>query len=545
MMNDSLWTLASLLDYVKEKKLKFYVPSYQRGYRWSATEVRQLLDDIDTVQFGDHYFLQLLAVREDDKKHRLRIIDGQQRLTTALLVLDSLDDDTRINDMLSYETETRKGCSLDKYFMDGASKAINDWLAHKDDAHKNEFMQKLLDAQFLYFPVKNKAIEFEFFTRLNTWKIQATDAELVKCFFLSNDDPADIDKRAIKWNQMERQLSDNQFWGMFSSSENVNEDRMGLLLSYALEPRYDADTNNGTVERFPLYESCRIAEKDGVSRQVLWSRVEAVFSRLLKWHGDRALRHLIGWFFHCSGKTLSEAKRIVRVDEHTVADAVLTANYLCGDGKWLEDVNLYETRSGEDKKWLIDYLLLTNVAWCSECCGVDYDFYRHSLVERWSIEHVHARNQRMLSETEFKSLRFKEKDISALWDEYSKKETKDEANAFLQEKLSEESGYPEADEDNSFGNLALLPQDANSSLNDKLFRGKQREILSWALQHGNDCYWAPPLTVSMFVKEVGDPNRKFQPYWSEDDRKAYSAFIKQLVQEFLHKFPVKVCSQVS
>ena len=225
------------------------------------------------------------------------------------------------------------------------------------------------------------------------------------------------------------------------------------------------------------------------------------------------------------------------MDKDTIANAIKAADYLRDDGKWLEDGNLYETMCGESRKWLIDYLLLANVAWCSERCGVDYDFYRHSLIDSWSIEHVHARNQRKLSEVEFKSLKFKyQENLEALWGEYSKIETKDEANAFLQERLSEESGYPDEDEDNSFGNLALLPGDANSSLNDKLFRGKQREILSWALQQDEAYYWAPPLTVSMFVKEIGCPKDKFRNYWSEDDRKDYSDSIRSLVQEFLHQF---------
>lgn len=533
--NDSLWTLEKLLNHIKENNLRFFIPSYQRGYRWTRTEVRQLLNDIDDEQAGEHYFLQLLAVREENV--RLRIIDGQQRLTTVLLVLDYLNDGNLGPELMKYETRNNgEGKTLDGYFKSEAHKEIGMWLSEKTETEKREFAQKLMDCEFLYFPIESKDNEFDFFSRLNTWKISATDAELVKCFFLSNDDSAEIEKRAIKWNQMERHLSDNHFWGMFSNYKNVKMDRMGVLLSYAIEARHDADTKDGKLVKFPLFETLKSAEKAGESRSVLWGKVEDAFALLQKWSRGRADRHLVGWFFHCTGKTISEAKSVVKVDKNTIANAIKTANYLCGDGKWLEDKNLYATLDGEAKKWLLDYLLLANVAWCSERCGVDYDFYRHSLIDSWSIEHVHARNQRKLSEVEFRSLKFKEDNMDMLWDEYSKMESKDEASAFLQEKLSEESGYPDEDEDNSFGNLALLPRDANSSLNDKLFRGKQREILSWALQREDACYWAPPLTVSMFVKEIGCPNDKFRNYWSKDDRKAYSDSIRSLVQEFLQQF---------
>ncbi len=521
--NDSLWTLEKLLNHIKKNNLKFFIPSYQRGYRWTRTEVRQLLNDIDDEQAGEHYFLQLLAVREENV--RLRIIDGQQRLTTVLLVLDYLNDGNLSPELMKYETRNNsEGKTLDGYFKSEAHKEIGTWLSEKTETEKREFAQKLMDCEFLYFPIESKDNEFDFFSRLNTWKISATDAELVKCFFLSNDDSAEIEKRAIKWNQMERHLSDNHFWGMFSNCKNVKMDRMGVLLSYAIDVS-DSDAGNG-IERFPLFAKCRSEGKDSELRSALWSKVEAVYSLLHKWYSDTCSRHLIGWYFHRKG---CEVKIVSR---DLLEDASKAARDLVGNGEWLTSPELYAD-GGDD---LYCYLLLANVAWCSEIHGVSFDFYRCSLIDTWSIEHVHARNQRKLSEVEFRSLKFKEDNMDMLWDEYSKMESKDEASAFLQEKLSEESGYPEEDEDSSFGNLALLPRDANSSLNDKLFRGKQREILSWALQREDACYWAPPLTVSMFVKEIGCPNDKFRNYWSKDDRKAYSDSIRSLVQEFLQQF---------
>ena len=62
--NESLWTLKRLLDYIKEKDRKFFIPSYQRGYRWKPYEVKQLLDDVNSCE-SENYFLQLLAVREE------------------------------------------------------------------------------------------------------------------------------------------------------------------------------------------------------------------------------------------------------------------------------------------------------------------------------------------------------------------------------------------------------------------------------------------------------------------------------------------------
>lgn len=62
----------------------FYIPSYQRGYRWSETEVVRLLDDI--YQNGKkNYCLQPVVVRKKEDQYEL--IDGQQRLTTLYLMV--------------------------------------------------------------------------------------------------------------------------------------------------------------------------------------------------------------------------------------------------------------------------------------------------------------------------------------------------------------------------------------------------------------------------------------------------------------------------
>ena len=63
----------------------FFVPSYQRGYRWGRDEVTRLLNDIHESA-GNKYFLQPIVVkRRADRKWEL--VDGQQRLTTLSLIL--------------------------------------------------------------------------------------------------------------------------------------------------------------------------------------------------------------------------------------------------------------------------------------------------------------------------------------------------------------------------------------------------------------------------------------------------------------------------
>lgn len=85
------------------KEFRFYVPAYQRGYRWTADQAIQLIDDLlefyryhyskDNQKF---YCLQPLVVKQklisegNTEKAYLEVIDGQQRLTTILIILQVL-----------------------------------------------------------------------------------------------------------------------------------------------------------------------------------------------------------------------------------------------------------------------------------------------------------------------------------------------------------------------------------------------------------------------------------------------------------------------
>lgn len=68
---------------------KFFVPYYQRGFRWTEKQVVDLLNDIYNFSKIEHqenefYCLQPLVVKKNGVNWNL--IDGQQRLTTIILI---------------------------------------------------------------------------------------------------------------------------------------------------------------------------------------------------------------------------------------------------------------------------------------------------------------------------------------------------------------------------------------------------------------------------------------------------------------------------
>ena len=121
----------------------FFVPAYQRGYRWTEHEVGQLLEDILDSD-GATYYLQPVVVKaRDDGSWEL--VDGQQRLTTLYLIFHYLKGthlpSATTNYSISYETrpgskdylsrlsEADAGSNIDFFHMFRAYRCIEDWFA--------------------------------------------------------------------------------------------------------------------------------------------------------------------------------------------------------------------------------------------------------------------------------------------------------------------------------------------------------------------------------------------------------------------------------
>lgn len=73
--------------------MRFLIPDYQRGYKWTVAEVRKLLEDVDAFKPEDgleYYCLQNLTLVQGLADAPLKVVDGQQRLTTCSIILSYL-----------------------------------------------------------------------------------------------------------------------------------------------------------------------------------------------------------------------------------------------------------------------------------------------------------------------------------------------------------------------------------------------------------------------------------------------------------------------
>ena len=83
---------------------RFFVPTHQRDYRWDIERVEKLFDDlVEAMERDDEFYFIGLMVFMRSPDNRLRVLDGQQRIATALVIFSAIrawfgsvngDDDT-------------------------------------------------------------------------------------------------------------------------------------------------------------------------------------------------------------------------------------------------------------------------------------------------------------------------------------------------------------------------------------------------------------------------------------------------------------------
>lgn len=98
----------------------FVIPVYQRDYAWTISQVDELFEDIDEAIVTDsaHYFGTVVLSHTQIQDH-FEIVDGQQRLSTLILVIHALLEELplhnrqRIADTLTLLEQDNKDLKLD------------------------------------------------------------------------------------------------------------------------------------------------------------------------------------------------------------------------------------------------------------------------------------------------------------------------------------------------------------------------------------------------------------------------------------------------
>lgn len=337
--------------------MNFFIPSYQRGYRWTEQQITDLLDDFYSFATKpnksekEFYCLQPVIVKKRNIPNcdEYEVIDGQQRLTTIRILFSYLIKNHLNNEPLedNYDKklytihyETRENSTefldnikvdpknnIDFYHIAKAYEYINTWFDNKKmkrDARESILRTLVLGKkdkreegiiQVIWYEIKdNNTNPIDTFIRINLGKISLTNAELIKALFLQERNFGNVDiaklkqlEIAQKWDRIENQMQEENFWWFLNKEENKSSSHIEFIFDM-ISNISNIDENiigNDKNRTFRYYAYRFGSNPDYETIKKLWSEIEEKFETLQEWYLTNEWYHYIGFLIYC-GKSVQE-----------------------------------------------------------------------------------------------------------------------------------------------------------------------------------------------------------------------------------------------
>ncbi|MCC8070838.1 MAG: DUF262 domain-containing protein [Bacteroidales bacterium] len=557
----------------------FFIPSYQRGYRWEPKEVKALLDDIKEFVLEQslsqdvrrpYYCLQPIVVkpRDIDGVAYWEVIDGQQRLTTLWFILNELKkgtDDYADDELFTITYQTRPNLNLDNisprqdidsFYMNRTKDTVRSWIASRrrlkdvalSDIRKCLFVSADTGSVKIIWYEDNNREEIDAiktFNSINKGKIGLTSSELVKALFLLYYDNDNVMSHevATEWYRMEKELQDPSFWSFLANADYQPDTHIDLLLDL-MTNRSPEDDSDYVYKRFQaLFDDTTGEEKIvGVDKTRIWAELKRIFGVLVFWYQEPEIYHYVGYVV-AIGTPLSEiynSTQGLRKDE-----IASTLKNIIRDKLSLNADSLRQLSYASPKTW--PTLLLFNVLTSASMGSGRFDFlaFKQVYKKRYTYhkEHIASKTDNSLTRNEDKLLwlgslesltRYVASSKLKIWqsllsqakeiakDIEGKKESAQESFKRIYAEvvgIVEAGSIDEGDKDN-ISNLALLDSHLNQSYGNALFPTKRQRIIQ-SDKMGN---FIPPATRNAFLKYYSDKDTNsthWDTIWNQDDATAY------------------------
>lgn len=538
----------------------FYIPAYQRGYRWSHKEVLDLLSDINEFvprlvneDSSDKtwYCLQPVVVkRRSDEQYE--VIDGQQRLTTIFLVWNYLNQDfvekkrdklfelsyeTRINtqkflDNLNDENEINDS-NVDFYYISVAYKTICDWFESRGtNFDKGEFRSKFKFSSKVIWYESFEEDSIAIFTRINIGKIPLTNAELIKALFLnsSNFDKTAEEKLRLRqleiaseWDNIEHKLQDDRLW-FFLTGNKKETNRIEFIF----------DLMNDETDSTDTYSTFRYFSKklNGDNIETNWNDVKKHYQSFLDWYEDRELYHKIGYLICTNCTTIKQLYDVSITSTKSTFKFYLDS--LIKDE--LKNVKLDELQYNDKNvdKVLLLYNILTMIKSTKDNSYFPFDLYKTG---SWDIEHITSVKDSFPDKNREEWLRDALPFIDDTVEEgiELKKRAKvcsvqDEAEFknLFEEIVSHFNQYINDDDINDITNLSLLDSNTNRGYKNAVFPLKRKTIID----KDKSGVFIPICTKNVFLKYFSDYPPKIS-FWTQEDREKYEEDLYKVLDGYI------------
>ncbi len=187
------------------------IPEYQRPYRWQDDNVRQLLQDIAIVwQLPEKRAFRIGAIILHEDGTQLNIVDGQQRITTLLLIFKALASATgnQLRQTLHCRDAQSKNCVAQNY------RYIKEWLAENLLQPVSDFASYIeQNCEFVEIRVNNLGEAFQMFDSQNGKGKGLQPYNLLKAYHIrAMEEEPDLKVKAecdLQWESLTRHKMSN------------------------------------------------------------------------------------------------------------------------------------------------------------------------------------------------------------------------------------------------------------------------------------------------------------------------------------------------
>jgi hypothetical protein len=212
------------------------IPEYQRPYVWSEKQINRLLNDLHEYQQWEDeekplFYLGSIILHQDGNRNLLNIIDGQQRITTMLMLGKIQSPDFKTG--LEYKTSlTVKNINKNLSYL----KAVKEKEIYE---YRTCNVIEQLDFSEINITLVVTATEdlaYTFFETQNSGGVRLSGSDIIKAHHLrAIPSKKTVNYQARRWEQMERE-------------------KVEAIMQYLCKIRY---WDNRHWRRFPFYRDER------------------------------------------------------------------------------------------------------------------------------------------------------------------------------------------------------------------------------------------------------------------------------------------------
>ena len=225
---------ARILSVEELLKLNLVIPSYQRPYKWTEKNIRELILDIQKgiedankhPNFKYRVGTVILHANTEEEKPTYDIVDGQQRILSFLLLKLCLSPNFTCS-LLSAKFSDKVTLGN----LHSNSDRIREWCSSVDVGVKEAFDKALSEVlEVVVLTVNERSEAFQLFDSQNTRGRELYPHDLLKAYHLREiHDKYDMQRAVLKWESKDpkaiRELFDNYLFPLWNWSKRRKSSR--------------------------------------------------------------------------------------------------------------------------------------------------------------------------------------------------------------------------------------------------------------------------------------------------------------------------------